>query len=338
MPRIRFINTSSATFLQEVRNRTGLSWGDLGEVCKVHRRSFSDWKSGECLMPQHVFEQLVELARIRQPKVEILDDYWHIPYASHKGALARNKLYGNPATFEGRSCGGKRTQAIIRANPALAIEKGIVVRKPIRKPPYSKMLAELVGTLLGDGGITPYQVCVTLNSKTDRQYAEYVSSLFNKLFRISISLQESKDENCITVVASSRNLVEFLLSIGLVQGNKIRQQIDIPAWIFTKPEYIKYCIRGLMDTDGCFYIDHHRIGGKQYYHSALAFTSYSPPLFDSVNKMFKTMGYHPTGKKEHRRNIFLRREKEILRYFKEIGSSNHKHLGRFANFLLTCRM
>lgn len=338
MPRIRFISITPSEFFYEIRQRTRMNWRELGEICEVHPRSFSDWKNGKYLMPRDVFEKLIQLTHMRRPKVKIFIDYWHISTAAQKGALARYALYGNPATAEGRSRGGRHSQQMIRANPELAAKKGIVVRKSIQRPRRSIWLSEVVGILLGDGGISKYQAHVTLNSKTDLEYATYVSNLFQKLFNVSASLYYSKHPSTVDVVASSRSLVEFLTSIGLVQGNKIRQQIDIPPWIFSKPEYMRYCLRGLMDTDGCFYVDHHQIRGKEYLHSALAFTSYSPPLYNSVTQMFKILGYHPTGKGEQRHNIFLRREKEILRYFQDIGSSNPKHLSRFANFLHTCRM
>lgn len=62
---------------------------------------------------------------------------------------------------------------------------------------------------------------------------------------------------------SSVELSKFLVSIGLCVGDKIRNQIDVPGWIFEDQEYIKGCIRGLIDTDG-------NIARKNYHVKTLA--------------------------------------------------------------------
>jgi len=45
------------------------------------------------------------------------------------------------------------------------------------------------------------------------------------------------------------DLVEYLNSKGLSLGNKVLLQVGVPEWIWTKEEYIKACIRGLVDTE-----------------------------------------------------------------------------------------
>jgi len=50
--------------------------------------------------------------------------------------------------------------------------------------------------------------------------------------------------------------------IGLVLGNKVKQQIDIPEWIKSNNNFSLACVRGIIDTDGCFYTNSHYINSK----------------------------------------------------------------------------
>ena len=330
MARVEFSNVKPEIFLEKVQNETGLAFQELANICKVHRRSFSDWKYGKCLMPLPVFNKLVKISHVNPPAIKILPEYWHIKEAGRKGAIARNKIYGSPGTAEGRSKGGRITCQKLYSNPALARKLGFWVRKKINYPQKSSKLAELIGILIGDGGITNYQVRVTLNKETDKEYVLYVVKIFEDLFHLNPTTREEKDEKVCEVVVSSRNLVEHLIKLGLKKGNKIKQQIDIPGWIKKNRKFKIACLRGLVDTDGCFYIDIHRIKTKHYFNPGIDFTTYSFPLFLSVKKILEDLSYHPTGEKEH---VRLRRENEIIRYFEEIGSNNTKHVLKFSNFL-----
>jgi len=129
MARVKFLKIKPQSFLKKIQDKTGFTFQELAGICKVHRRSFSDWKSGECLMPLFVFRKLVKITNFRSPKIKILPEYWHIKKAARKGAFARNKLYGSPGTPEGRSKGGKTTCQKLHSNPELARKIGFLVRK-----------------------------------------------------------------------------------------------------------------------------------------------------------------------------------------------------------------
>lgn len=200
--------------------------------------------------------------------------------------------------------------------------------KPIIKPKFSKELAEFVGVILGDGGITSRQITVTLNKFDDKDFSIYVSDLFKKLFEVNVSAYER--ESVINIVASRVELVKFLTRIGLKVGGKVRQQVGVPNWINESKIFIKSCLRGLLDTDGCFYIDKHKYKDKIYLNCGVNFTNRSLPILNFFRDNLVKLGYHPTQKTEF--SIFLRREEEIVRYFKEIGSSNPKHLNKFIKY------
>ena len=334
MARVKFLKIKPETFLKKVQNKTKFTFQELADICKVHRRSFSDWKCGRCLISLPVFRKLVKIAGLKPLKIKILPEYWHIKEAARKGALVRNKIYGSPGTPEGRSKGGKITSYKFHSDPAFAKKIGFLIRKKIYYSLKSPKLAELVGILMGDGGITNYQVTITLNKETDKKYTKYVVRLLRDVFHLKPTIWERKNRSIYEIVISSKNLVEYLLELGLKRGNKIKQKIDIPDWIKRDRKLKIDCLRGLIDTDGSFYVDIHKIRNKYYFNPGIDFSTHSLPLFLSVKKILKDLNYHPTGEKEH---VRLRRENEIVRYFREIRSNNSKHISKFKNFLKAYR-
>lgn len=292
----------------------------------VSVRTLSDWMRGVHCPPLDVVEAMQRRYRVPPPRrVEVFDDLEQKRVARHFGAIIQMRRYGNPGTPEGRRRGGLRAIARMRA----AGDTRFVNRIAIRRPPHSPALAEFVGAVLGDGGVTRFQVTIATGTRTDGAYALRLRKMFAQLFGLRATVT-AKRKNVTTVVASSVALVEFLQSLGVPCGNKIRQRIDIPPWIVRRPSLLRACIRGLFDTDGSIYLDVHRYRDRTYRHMGLGFTSASPPLLHSVTRAFRSWGMHPTVNSE--KHILLRREDEIVRYFKEIGTSNPKHRRRFIEF------
>lgn len=330
MKRVRLKEQKNSDFTKTVQEKTGLNLSQLATKCRVHKRTFLDWANDRYLMPLSVFQQMCRIGRINFPQVNILPEYWYTKKAGTKGAFARSRKYGNPGTKEGRKKGGRATSEKFSSNPTLAIRRGFIIRKNIECPKQSTRLAELIGIILGDGGVANYQVVVTLE-KTNVKYLSYIKKLFEDLFGLSASIGVRKRKNIAFVVVSSKNLVEYLeRRHGLKVGDKIRNKVEIPAWIRTKKNFAKACLRGLFDTDGCVYLDTHIINGRKYLNLGMVFTSYSKELLDSVEQALKDLGFSPT--RSSRNNLFLRREKEIIEYFTTIGSSNPKHIMKARNF------
>ncbi|MHB8155597.1 MAG: LAGLIDADG family homing endonuclease [Candidatus Omnitrophota bacterium] len=275
-------------------------------------------------------KNLLSLTKIPMPEsIEILEDYWSAKKYSRIGALKRFQMHGALGTPEGRRKGGLATQRLIRTDPVWALQSGIVVRKKIYDPGYSLELAEFIGIMLGDGGLTNYQLNITLNSQTDREYLLYVKNLLEKLFHIQPSVMLRKKENAARIVASGRNLVELLKRYGLKVGNKVRQSVDIPAWVLRKNEFAIACLRGLMDTDGCCYAYAHNVNKKRYYNFGLCFTNASLPLLKSVYTILEKNGYHPCVAS---RRVYVHRKNEIAKYFQKVGTHNNKHLHKYQEF------
>lgn len=245
--------------------------------------------------------------------------------AARKGGLARVYLHGNPGTPEGRRRGGLKSVAIQN--------KGATGFKKLRKitfPSNSTSLAELLGILAGDGYVGNYQTTMTTNSKTDLEHVLHTKSLFAKLFDIPVSISYRQGKKACVVVVSSKEISRFLVKKGLVQGHKIRGNLGMPTWIRLKESYRIAFTRGLFDTDGCVYVDKHKIRGREYKNMGMAFTNRSLPLLVSFKRTLEEAGLSPTQKTKF--TVFLRREADIERYFSVFGSSNPKHARKVESY------
>jgi len=251
--------------------------------------------------------------------------YNHLKHIAAIGGKSVYKKYGtiggNP---EKRKAAWKKwwdEKGRWRKNP-------ILLPRSITKPKRTATLAEFVGIMLGDGGISKYQINITLNRYTDSAYAIYVQELIRLLFRIIPGRRDDSKDSTIVLIISRLALVQWLVeSVGLVRGHKIKQQVDIPSWIKKNRLFARACLRGLVDTDGSVFTHQYRVGNKKYYYKKLEFCTLSKPLLKSSLKIFRENGMHPTIN----RNKILRLDsrKDIRQYFAVIGTHNPKHLKRY---------
>lgn len=332
MSRIVLEKGKQKDFLDKVCTEKNLNRATIAGICNVCERTIRDWRREKYHMTYGALLKLHKTSNVSIPKIiEVLPEYWSTKKASKLGAIRRNELYGNLGTPEGRRKGGINSQKKFRENPDYARQLKIKIRKIIKRPRNSAALSEFIGILLGDGGITDHQVAITFNRETDKQHSIYTQKLIKKLFGISSSIisRKSKNDKADSIVISSKSLVEFLLKKGLKSGHKIRNKIDIPEWIKNEKEYKTACVRGLIDTDGCFYLYKHRVNGRVYNNFAMCFTSHSTLFLESVYEILKELKFRPSRSKQR---VYLHRSKDIELYIKTIGSHNPKHLDKYRNY------
>jgi intein/homing endonuclease len=296
------------------KNKLGLAWAGLANYLGVSSRALENWYRGERLLPERRYHTLLNLAGITIKERILLPENW------------------------GRVKGGKSIMR--RFNPLISPE---VKRKTILKiiasnksraktfplPSFSNKLAEFVGIMLGDGGISTNQISITLGYKTDYLYVPYVLNLIKCLFNLDASVHERT--NVFVIRICGIHFVENLLKIGLINGNKIQQQFDIPKWIMLNHFYMRAYIRGLIDTDGCVFKKNRRGPiGVEYRSIGIKFTSASEPLLLTLINMFTELGFKVARSK---RDLYISGKIQIFRYVKEIGFSNPKHSSKFQHLL-----
>lgn len=185
---------------------------------------------------------------------------------------------------------------------------------------YSEDLAEFFGIMLGDGHVSHFQVIVSLGNKEEK-YTKYVRSLVIRIFKTKakISLRSTGYRD---VYLGSVAITSWLLKEGLV-FNKVKSQVDIPRWIFKKPEFVKRFIRGIFDTDGSIY--------KLRFGIQISFSNKSQPLLQSLHKLLFKLGYSPSAVNADR--VYLTKIPDVKRFFAEIQPKNQKHQTRFKQFI-----
>ncbi len=335
MPRIKFQKGTQSLFLSNVQQRLGLTWFELSKRIKIHSRSLRDWRKEKYTISERVFKKLVALGegKIVVPAYEVLPDFWSIEKAARRGGQVVAEKYGGPGTPEGRKRGGVNSQIQRRLHPELYQHCNL--RKDITKPFQSSQLAELIGMILGDGGMNnEYQVVITLHKIHDREYAEFVRRLGEELFSIQPAVyvgRSGRRKMVVDVVLTGINIVEFLLSKGLVKGNKVKHQVDVPQWIKNNLNFSTQCLRGLIDTDGGVYYHRHTTGGYPAFNIGLQFSNKSKPLLQFVQDTLIMLGFTP---KIDSRYVSLYKEDEVLRYTKQIQFHNPYHARRVKQFLI----
>ena len=326
--RIKFISGKQRSFLEQCQSTLSLDNYRLSELLNISVRTLTDWKREKFYMTASAAEKLTRMCGIKLPKgTKQINKYWYTSNAGKIGGLAMYKKY--------KIVGGNQNHRLRKWHKWWEtkgqFQPSHILNKPLsfNKPNKSEELAEFVGIIIGDGGISKYQITITLHHKDDLEYIGFVIKLIQKLFGITPSVYHNKNNSVKNIVISRVKLVDFFTqSIGLKIGNKIKQRIDIPEWIKRNIKYQRACMRGLMDTDGSLVIHKYKVNNKQYCYKKLNFCSASPPLVKSVMQILKKFDFK-SRLSHNGRNIWIDDQKEVARYLQLIGSNNPKHLQRW---------
>ncbi len=321
MTRVVFAKGQLDQFLTSCKTIINMSLPQLAQIISVERHTLNDWRRDKLLPSLEKLKMLADLSNTPlPPSLETKSDTW----GPVKAGLVRQEKYGCTLSTNDRVKGGRNSQVARKAHPDYYGSLGCIITNNFTQPGYCIELAELIGTILGDGCITNSQLHITLNSKLDIGYAYYLQTQIKNLFNYSPSILKSKGCNAVNVVITGVNFISYLKSIGLRVGDKVRQQVDVPKWIKQNPEFSRWCLRGLMDTDGGIFTNSYTINGKSYIYPKANFTNASQPLLNFVYDTLKHNGFNPNNKQP--RKIWLYSQVESRRYLKVIGSSNSRLL------------
>lgn len=195
--------------------------------------------------------------------------------------------------------------------------------KEIKLPKMDESLAEFIGIYLGDGTLDTYTLKISGDARYDLRYFEYIHSLVKKLFNLESKITIEKNRpNVLLLIIRSKNLCSFLNErYGLNFGNKIKKRTKIPEVILRSKKLSLACLRGLVDTDGS--ISRRGVGGSQF---CVQFFNSNTVLLDQVREIGYKYGFfsYSTGGETG-----TNKWGNVEKYFKEVGSSNLKHIVRF---------
>ncbi|MEK7638211.1 MAG: LAGLIDADG family homing endonuclease [Patescibacteria group bacterium] len=319
-----FAKGAQTSFICSLEKSLSLGLGDLSKIAGVSRRTIYDWKREKFSMSLSALKKLCSKTNIPVPSsVQVRGPFW---YASKGGKIGGSVVMGKygrvPVHTQYRIA---RWRTWWEREGKFAHNK-IFVPLPCKNPPLSNELAEFLGIMMGDGGMSKYQVSVTLHHVDDKEYGHYITRLMKKLFGVTPTTRHIPKISVNTYTISRVRLVHYLRERGLVIGNKIRQQIGIPDWIMKKRRYRIACLRGLVDTDGSVVVHRYLSSGKYYTYKKIDFSSRSALLLGSVNVILCGLGIRSGVRK---RNIRIEAQKDVKRYFAIVGSHNPKHRERY---------
>jgi|CXWL01.1.fsa_nt_gi transcriptional regulator with XRE-family HTH domain len=302
-----------------------LSVSELAQVCGCSTRTLRDWRREKFRISLTALRKICRETKTSLPRpLQIVSAFAHTSDAGKKGGAATMKKYGKvPGTERYRK---EQWEKWWSAEGKFKKTDFPNTAKSILKPKPSKELAEFIGIMMGDGGISNYQCTVSLHSVDDEAYARYVVQKIKDLFGVSPSIYTPTKARVRVIVVSRVELVKYLHELGLPIGNKVRQRLDIPIWIKKHWYFARMCVRGLVDTDGSVFTHTYKSKGRSYSYKKLSFTSASPELVRSVAHILYEFGMSP---RVSGRDVRLDSIKDMTRYFEVIGSNNPKHLKRW---------
>lgn len=325
--RVFFPNKEQRKFI--IKLSAKLTINEMATICNCSARTIRDWKREKFSMDFGSLRKLCDAARIELPKnIKLRGRWWYTKHGGIIGGFAVMKKYGrvggDPNYRKWKWQDWWKHEGQFKKHPI------INVTLPIDKPQRSSELAEFIGIILGDGGISRYQITITLNSETDKEYIDFVATFVENLFGVIPGIYKDKRFKATDIVLSRKELVKFCTEeLGLKIGDKVKQQVDIPDWIKNNSDFEIACVRGLVDTDGSVFTHRYKVNGKQYQYKKLSFSNRSRSLLNSVYLILQNLGLHPRLTS----NIDVRLDsiEDMKKYFLIVGAHNRKHLKKYKN-------
>ncbi len=268
-----------------------LTWQEFAKDLGISFGKLNSWVYEENLIDEKIFNKLTLSQEYKKFIVQKLSESW------------------------GQVKGGKLSEGNL---------------KKIRLPKKNKKLAEFWGIMLGDGNVQrtegykigTYNIKITGHAILDKDYlSNFVKPLGEKLFGIRSRVYKAKSNQGFNVVFDGRRIVDFFEKEHFKAGDKIKNLVTIPEWIRNNPQFLAACLRGLYDTDGCFY----KLTNQNSYQ--VGFTNYNPALLNDTRNSLLSLGIG-VSKISRGRDITITKKSEIAKFYKLIGFHNSKHLNK----------
>lgn len=171
-------------------------------------------------------------------------------------------------------------------------------------------LAVLIGLILGDGHIEVFPRTEILTISLNTKYPDLVThttTLVQQIFNKKPNPAKIKNVNCIRISLYEKDISKRL---GIISGNRSKDTLGVPLWIFEQKKFIIGCLKGLFEAEGSLSI-HLRTSTYNF-----QFRNNSPVLLKNVKDSLIKLGFHP----EIRVNSIRLRKKHKVEHFKKLIS------------------
>jgi len=207
----------------------------------------------------------------------------------------------------------------------------------------NKDIAELVGTIIGDGHLhigrrgttTDYYISIAFNATEDMPYVKYLAMQFERLFGATVHMRLRSHSN--ELLVRSKGIAHFFNDIGIPAGRKA-SIVEIPAVILEDGRYVRACIRGIFDTD--FSLTFKKKHRRVHYYPVISFSSVSLRLRDQMLHLLSESGFRNiyafdriqvtrTGTPVQVHELYISGVAELERWMTLIGTSNPRHQTKY---------
>lgn len=289
--RLVFEKDKQSEFLKKEKEKRKLSWSKFAKELNINEGKLKSFYYDSVLIDEEIFNKLKLKKDYERFILRKLEENW------------------------GQSKGGKVSPGNL---------------KDIRIPGHNVKLAELWGIILGDGNIQKrsaykigvYNIKITGHALLDKDYLiNFIKPSIEELFKVKVRVYPSKGSNALNIMVDSRRIVDFFEDGGFKPGDKIKNQVGIPDWIKQDPKFLAACLRGLFDTDGCFY----RLTNQNSYQ--IGFANHNIRLLNEVREGLLSLGIG-VSKIINNRKMVITKKSEIEKFYKTVGFHNPKHLNK----------
>lgn len=193
----------------------------------------------------------------------------------------------------------------------------------------SPNMAELIGAIIGDGNIYKNRYVEISGDKVlDSDYFKWklLPIVVNEL---SYTPRIRTGSFGIHLRINNKKFTIFLNNLGIQSGKGKAYDVLIPKLISQNWKLSKACIRGIIDTDGCLSFDKRKVYKTPYPRIILHIRNRGLSL--QLYRLFKANGFKATLSKQmtpwgEAHTVYLNGKTQVLKYIKEIGFSNNRHL------------
>ncbi len=193
----------------------------------------------------------------------------------------------------------------------------------------SEEMSELIGAIIGDGNIYKNRyVEISGDRILDLDYfKQRLSPIIRKELSYTPFIRTGPFG--VRLRINNKNFTFFLNKLGIQSGKGKTYNVRIPTVISKSRKRSKACIRGIIDTDGCLAFDKRRVYRTPYPRILLHIRNRG--LSIQLYQIFLAKGFKPTFSIHNTRfgeayTVYLNGRVQVLKYIKEIGFSNNRHL------------
>ncbi len=195
-------------------------------------------------------------------------------------------------------------------------------------------MCELIGAIIGNGNVYKNRyVEISGDGKLDLNYfKQKLLPIIQKELSYNPSIRTGSFG--VRLRINNKNFTIFLNNLGIQSGEGKTYNVIIPTTISDDWELSKACIRGIIDTDGCLSFDKRKTYKTPYPRIILHIRN--KRLSWQLYKLFLSNGYKPTFSKQmtpwgEAYTVYLSGKEQVLKYIKDIGFSNSRHLLKTKN-------